>query len=100
MAKETNVAEQPELDEKELSPEEYAEAKAKAMEHLVGEIEVLTVEKQYHELLAQIEEQKLKRLMMIRQMASVMAPPQGEMGDQEPSSKDAEKPVRTLKKKS
>jgi hypothetical protein len=100
MAKETNVAEQPELDEKELSPEEYAEAKAKAMEHLVGDLEVLTVEKQYHELLAQIEEQKLKRLMMIRQMASVMAPPQGEMGDQEPPSKDAEKPVRTLKKKS
>jgi hypothetical protein len=100
MAKETNVVEHPEMDEKELSPEEYAEAKAKAIEHLTGEIEVLEVEAKYHDLLAKIEESKLKRLMMIRQIASVMAPPQSEMGDQEPPSKDAEKPVRTLKKKS
>ena len=64
MAKETNVVEHPEMDEKELSPEEYAEAKAKAIEHLTGEIEVLEVEAKYHDLLAKIEESKLKRLMM------------------------------------
>ena len=93
----TNTVENPEMDERELSPEEYAQAKTQAMEHLKGEIEFLKVENEYHEYLAKIEEHKLKRLMIIRQMASVMAPSQGPV-DTESSDENQEKPVRTLRK--
>lgn len=89
----TNTVENPEMDEKELSPEEYAKAKAQAMEHLKGEVEFLEVEAKYHDLLAKIEESKLKRVMMIRQMAAIVAPSQ----EEEPSQED--QPKRTLKKK-
>ena len=94
----TNTVENPEMDEKELSPEEYAEAKTQAMEHLKGEVEFLEVEAKYHDLLAKIEESKLKRIMMIRQIAAIMAPSE-DQSDPEPPSKDVEKPARTLKKK-
>ena len=57
------VQEQPE--EKKLSPEEYAAARKKAMEHLGSEIEYLEVEVKYEKLVADVEEHKTRGITAI-----------------------------------
>lgn len=95
----TNQEEILDREQKELSPEEYAEARAKAKAHLEAEIEFLEVEKKYQTLQADIEEAKTRKITMIAQQARFFTPPNGEEGAKEPQSNDAEKPTKTLKRK-
>lgn len=58
-----------EQEERNLTPEEYAKARADATAHLKKEITFLKVEKEYEIILADIEEAKTRRISMIAQQA-------------------------------
>jgi len=89
-------------EETELSPEEYAEARKKAIEHLKKEITYLKVEKEYESLMADVEEAKTRRISMVAQQARFFAPPAEAPPEGEAAPTRAEappaQPKRTLKK--
>jgi hypothetical protein len=93
----------------QLSPEEYAEARKKAMEHLSKEIEYLEVEAKYEKLVADVEEHKTRGVTAIatraqffaRQQQAQAAAENGPGGQpQQPADQPptANKPTRPLKK--
>ena len=53
-------------DQKQMTPEEYKKAKEAAMKELREEIKYLKVEEEYWRLVADIEEHKARKLLMIQ----------------------------------
>lgn len=89
----TSNADEP---KKELSPEEYKQARLKAKKHLEKEIEYLRVEETYERLQADIEEHKARRLRSIALQYQLMhgtpdMPAQG--ASAEPQQYNHEKPL-------
>ena len=93
---ETNEPEEP-----QMTPEEYAKAREDAMKHLEKEIVLLKVEKEYENLLADVEEAKTRRITMIAQRARFYAQdnPSGGEPEGQPEGPQAPKPKRKLKPK-
>ena len=60
-------------EETKLFPEEYAKARAAAIDHLKKEIVYLKVEKEYETLIADVEEAKTRGITMIAQRAQFFA---------------------------
>jgi len=58
-----------------LTPEEYAERRSKAIEHLTSEIEYLEMELKFETLSADIEENKLRKLVAMTRQGHILAPP-------------------------
>ena len=102
---ETNSTQEetPEQDERQLTPEEYAKARADATAHLKKEIAFLKVEKEYEIILADIEEAKTRRISMIAQQARFYAPknsgPQGESEVPQGSDSDIDRNIAPVPKR-
>lgn len=92
------------VEEKQLTPEEYAAARSKATEHLKKEIEYAKVEKEYENLVADVEEAKTRGITAIATRArffaqqNVEAQQGGEKTATPPSSKPPVPKPRKLKK--
>jgi hypothetical protein len=81
------MSEEENKEEVKLTPEEYAERRAKNLAHLKKEVEYLKTEKTYENLVADIEEARTKAVMHIAQRAQFFAqqqvaqnPPEGSDG--------------------
>jgi len=86
----------------QMTPEEYVQAREKAMQHLKKEIVLLKVEKEYENLVADVEEAKTRRITMIAQRARFYAQDNPEPQAQPGSDSDIDKvpssqPKRKLK---
>ena len=100
------VLDEKEQEETQLTPEEYKEARKKAMEHLKNEIEYVKTEKQYENLVADVEEAKTRGITAIATRAqffarqNVAAQPdiEGEVPTQAPPKASKPAPPRPLKK--
>jgi len=67
----------PELEEKEMTPEEMDQMRNNMVEFYTAQIKVLEPQAKYEELLAQIEEFRLRQAVAIVRYATVMqGPPQ------------------------
>ena len=82
-------------EQQELSPEQYIKARQDAMQHLQGEIEFLEIENKYQELLANIEQNKTRRVTMIAQRANFYN--KQEEVDSEPAPQKEPRQERKLK---
>lgn len=98
MSEETNNEH---VQEEILSPEELAKRKKDLIKFYKDQIELLKPQNEYHELLATIEEAKLRRLVAMMRVAQVMAPPDPQQDGPGPGQETGEeggKKERQLKK--
>ena len=92
MSEETNNAQEQET----LSPEELAKRKKDLIKFYKDQIELLKPQNEYHDLLATIEENKLRRLVAMVRQSQLMAPDEpAQDGD---NQDQGEKKERTLKR--
>jgi len=70
---ENKTEENQQEEEVKLTPEQYEKKRKDGMEHLKGEIEFLKVEKEYENLVADVEEARTKGVMHIAQRAQFFA---------------------------
>lgn len=82
---------------REMTPEELAERRQKMLEHYEAQIPILEAQKVYETLLADIEDQRTRRLHATLQQAHMMAPPPPEPEEQ-PASQETASERRTLKR--
>jgi len=88
--------ETPQPEEKKLTPEELKKRRDEISKHYKDQISVLTLQLDYENLLANIEQARAKRLEMIIRQAQMQAPPEAE--PQEEPEEDGPKKERVLKK--
>lgn len=85
-----------------LSPEEIAKRKKDLIKFYKDQIELLKPQNEYYDLLATIEESKLRRLVAMMRVGQLMAPPEPAQGGAPDGSGQGEaeegKKERTLKK--
>lgn len=88
--------------EKEMTPEEYAEARDKAVAHIESELPYLEAEEKYQRLSADIEDHKTRKIVAIARRAQFFAQQNPEGAEQPPQEQKPEggpkKGPRPLKK--
>jgi len=80
----------PTVEEQEFTTQDYAQQKEELIEFYNEAVPQLEAQLQYEDLVADIEEARLRRIMAQARIAQIMAPPQEE---------EVEAAPRTLKRK-
>ena len=81
----------PSAEEQEFTAEDFAQQKQELIDFYNDALPQLEAQLSYEEVVADIEEARLRRIMAQARIAQIMAPPQEE-GDEQPTQ-------RTLKRK-
>ena len=85
---------------KPMTQEELAAQRKNVIKHYNNQIEVLKIQSQYEQLLAEIEMHRAKRMEMIIRQAQMAAGPQEEEPETEPQQEPKEAPKERKLKKS
>lgn len=85
---------------KPMTQEELAAQRKNVIKHYNNQIEVLKIQSQYEQLLAEIEMHRAKRMEMIIRQAQMAAGPQEEEPETEPQQEPEEAPKERKLKKS
>ena len=83
------------MENQQITAEEMAAKKTELIESYKEQSELLEIQLKYEALLADVEEQRLRRLVATMRQAQIMAPPPAE---EEESSEIEQPKTRTLKK--
>jgi hypothetical protein len=86
------------MENQQFTAEEMAAKKNELIDSYKEQSEFLEVQLKYETLTADIEEQRLRRLVASMRQAQIMAPAPQESQEQEEAATDAPPRVRTLKK--
>lgn len=86
------------MENQQFTAEEMTAKKAELIESYKEQSELLEVQLKYETLIAEIEEQRLRRLVATMRQAQIMAPAPETPEEGEETATDAPPRVRTLKK--
>lgn len=84
-------------DQKAMSPEEMTHRRVEMMNFYQTQMPLLTLQKEYETLAADIEEARARRMRAVIMMGQMTAPPSNEVESDEPTDDTA--PTRKLKTK-